>query len=235
MDAEPIVSVLMATTEERWKLFGEWALWNWARQTYLFRELLVVSEVCVRDYARRGELLDETPIDLPNVVPVKWNTALDHAAGPRHRGGSVITVWGDDDWQHPERLSRSVATLVRTGAQVVGWVQGRFLDLWTGRLTHPWRSKLFAATAAAWYEHWDRFDPRILKASDSAWVVGMRKKKLARVTGAPASLWLVHGRNMSTERRHDFALPLEEVIHLVGPGAWGETTERLEALRERLR
>lgn len=144
-------------------------------------------------------------------------------------------VWGDDDWQHPTRLDRSVRALAGA-TDVVGWHLGWFLDLWTGKLTSPWRSRMFAATMAAKREAWLPFDETIERAADTEWQQRMRKKyydRCSKVDDVPASLWLVHGRNMTVGRTHHFELPEGAAAELVGSEAWGDTDERLEDLRAR--
>ena len=94
---QPLVSCL-CVTEDR-PAFAEWVLWNFGKQDYANRELVVV------DSSRTGSTFHESDcvrvVSAPpgTSVPAKRNLALSAASG------EILTWFDDDDWQHPRKLS----------------------------------------------------------------------------------------------------------------------------------
>lgn len=87
----------LCVTESR-AAFAEWLIWNFDKQDYAERELVVV------DSSPGGSVYEGLPkvrvVRAPpgTNVPAKRNLALDAA-----RGG-FVAWFDDDDWQHPRRL-----------------------------------------------------------------------------------------------------------------------------------
>lgn len=94
-------------------------------QTYKSRELLVVYNS--DDCATRAYLdaLHETSIYSTEVADSREITlGRMRNASLRAARGNYVAIWDDDDWHHPERISRQLEALEKTGksACVVGQV-----------------------------------------------------------------------------------------------------------------
>src|SRR5690242_11718893 len=96
------VSCLCVT--ERRPAFIPWLLWNFDRQLYPRKELVIVDS---SPEPFRSDREDVRVVVAPpgTNVPAKRNLALEAVRG------SALAWFDDDDWQHPERLTRLVRTL----------------------------------------------------------------------------------------------------------------------------
>ena len=102
----------LCVTHER-PQFIPWLLWNFERQTWPDKELIIVdsSETPAAVFAR--EHPDVRVVAAPGAnVPAKRNIALAEAAG------DAITWLDDDDWRHPD--SAAVLAALLDGAPVAG-------------------------------------------------------------------------------------------------------------------
>ena len=221
----------LCVTEDR-PAFAEWVLWNFEKQDFAERELVVV------DSSRGASALPESDsvrvLRAPpgTSVPAKRNLALAAARG------ELLTWFDDDDWQHPRKLSLLAAALA--GKPLAGARQSWFVDLKSGRSAAfrlgaglLFNSVGFTRTLADGVA----FDERRARASDTPWVRALRHKARGReaVLADPLFFWLCHDRNLSNPAgRRRLDLPLASVKSAVGAGAWGDTDAQLDALRARL-
>ena len=212
--------------------FIPWLLWNFDRQTYARRELVIVDSSAEPFRSERADVRVVSEAVGAN-VPTKRNRALESARG------SIVAWFDDDDWQHPERLESLVGALNR-GFVMAGVSQGWFVDLFTGRSTRHGgiRQPLFnGAGFAIEIARSVRFDERAWRGSDLVWMraLGAAEHRSVLLDPLMLSLWLCHNRNISNPRRsRRFATPPGALRDALGADAWGETDEQLGALRERL-
>lgn len=211
-----------------------WLLWNFDKQTYTQRELVVIDsseqplEVANRPGVRVIRAAKGTN------VPTKRNLALDRAMG------SVIAWFDDDDWQHPERLALLVRAL--SGDTVIaGGRHSWFVDVAAGRAVsyRAGRGVIFnGAALSAEAARTVRFDPRRHRGSDTVWMAALAKRLrtgIRDIGDTPLSLWLCHQQNLSNPaKRRRFPEPLDRLRATVGDAAWADTEEQLDRLRERL-
>ncbi|HEV2861671.1 MAG TPA: glycosyltransferase [Pyrinomonadaceae bacterium] len=118
----PLVTCIMPTADRR--AFVPQALDYFGRQDYPNLELLIlddgadpVSDLVPEDtrvrYVRLGEKM---------TIGAKRNVAC------REARGELIAHWDDDDWYAPDRISRQVAALLDSGAEVCGTSTLLFYD-----------------------------------------------------------------------------------------------------------
>lgn len=228
---EPGLVSCLCVTEDR-SAFLPWLLWNYRKQDYQARELVVV------DSSRESPALDEPAVTLVRCPPRtsvarKRNLAVEAACG------TLITWFDDDDWQHPRKLSLLAAALGGDGV-LAGPKQSWFIDLHRGRARpHEAQRSLIFNGLAVRRAALDgvRFDEQRARAADTAWVASVRRQMRcsARVVPQILSLWLCHAGNISNPvTRFVFPHPLADVSQAVGAPDWGETDEELAHLRSRL-
>lgn len=230
--AQPDLVSCLCVTEDR-PAFLEWLLWNYDKQDYPARELVIVDG--------SGELpaaLEERAATIVRCPPRttiarKRNLAVEAARG------TFITWFDDDDWQHPRKLSILAAALGDSDV-MAGSRESWFVDVNRGRARphQTQRAVIFNglgirrdAVEAV------RFDERRTRAADTAWVADVRRhtRCTPRVVGQILSFWLCHGANISNPvTRYVFPRPLADVREAVGAANWGETGEQLARLRGRL-
>jgi glycosyltransferase involved in cell wall biosynthesis len=222
----------LCVTEGR-PAFLSWLLWNYRKQTYPRRELVIVdsSDAALPATAEP----DLTVVQCPprTSIPRKRNLAVEAARG------DLITWFDDDDWQHPRKLSLLAAALAPDGV-CAGSKRSWFVDLHRARARphDAQRSLIFnsvgvrrAALAGI------RFDEQRARASDTAWIMALRRDARAEPTVVPhvLSWWLCHAGNVSNPvTRYTFPQRLADVAAAVGPDHWGDTEDELAALRDRL-
>src|SRR5215204_6300079 len=120
----------LCVTEDRFA-FLPWLLWNYGKQDYPARELVVV------DSSIRPPALDERTVTLVRCPPGtsiarKRNMAVEAARG------AAVAWFDDDDWQHPRRLSILAAALA--GGALAGATRSWFVDVESGRAA-PYESR----------------------------------------------------------------------------------------------
>lgn len=239
----PLVSVLLVT-EDRPE-FRPWVKWNFRRQTYPNRELIVIDSSFPPVWNTSVTLSNESERIAQRVyraphgtsVPQKYNQALDEAKG------DIIMFWGDDDWQHPQRIEWTVEALEKKDLNVadrptiVGWSHGWFVDLWTNKCSFYRCGKVTASTVGIRTEvaKMARFDEALSHASDTRWLNRILETHKAKALERDQThgLWLVHGRNMS-QRMYRWTHTLDAVSKFIEPQYWNGTLEQLDALRGRL-
>ncbi len=213
--------------------FYPWLLWNYDKQDYCDRELVVVdSSPIAASWPSDVEVVRCAP---GTTVARKRNLAIDAARG------DVLAFFDDDDWQHPQRLSLLVFAL-QSGSQVAGATRSWFVDLARRRArAHvAQRGVIFnglgvrrSALAGG-----VRFHEQRERAADTAWMASIYRE--ARCSPVPIrellSFWLCHTTNVSNEaRRYVFDHQLDAVRADAGERAWGDTDGELSRLCERLR
>lgn len=227
---QPKISCLCVT--ENRDAFMPWLLWNFDRQTYENRELLIVD----------SSLLPR-PVEHPRVrwlslppganVPTKRNVAL------RAADGEYIAWFDDDDWQHPERLERLERQLTQNAGVYAGGSRSYFIDIHSRRARFYdgcghliFNGALFRREQVAPIA----FNEQRYRASDTCWLGELAERWHPRVDEqAILSLWLSHETNISNPRhKRRFGEPLDVLKELVGAELWGETEERLQELCQRL-
>src|SRR5918992_1112047 len=189
VSAEPRLASCLCVTEDR-PAFLPWLLWNYAKQDYRPRELVVVDS--------SGEPL--TVPDDPSVTVVRCppgtNVARKRNLAVAAARGKLITWFDDDDWQHPRKLSILAAALGDDGV-LAGPTRSWFVDLERGRArAHAGgRSILFNGLAARRTAlDGVRFDERRARAADTAWLGAVRNhaRCTPRIVPHVLSWWLCH-------------------------------------------
>lgn len=229
--AAGLVSCL-CVTESR-SAFLPWLLWNYRRQTWQNKELLIVDS---SSEPFRSDLSDIRVLHVPDEkgIAEKRNRALLAARG------EFIAWFDDDDWQHPERLERLCGYLLNGSADIAGCTSSWFLDLWKSRCApyHPTGEPIFnSCVFRAEIAKSLRFDEKVRRASDTPWMSRIKRRAVGRLTIVPRatySAWLCHDMNVSNPRtQRRCVLPLQLFHRSVG-NAWEETETELAALRARL-
>ena len=231
-NGEPLISCL-CITEDR-PAFMPWLLWNYDRQTWANRELVII------DSSRRpfdfGQRDDIRIIRAPHRSGVgeKRNLALEHA------DGEIITWFDDDDWQHPEKLA-SLATAMKDGKPFAGCTESWFLDLARKRCSRyqaTGRRILFNSVGVSVdAARRVRFPTNIKKASDTRWMQDLERcfKTRGTVVKPPLFFWLCHGTNISNPARlRRFNCDISQIEAHVGRAGWADTIDALGSLSERL-
>ncbi|MGA7732107.1 MAG: glycosyltransferase family 2 protein [Chloroflexia bacterium] len=219
-------------------MFIPWLLWCFDRQTWPRRELVIVDSspepchIVERDGPRAVRVVPAPP---GSGVASKRNLALREAAG------EFVAWFDDDDWQHPERLALLVEAL-RSGAVCAGSRRAWFVDLTTRRCEAyagfkgrvVFNSALFSRETAQKIA----FQENLRSASDTPWMASLMSAHPGGVVLLDRQdlfFWLCHSTNLSNSaRRKRFSEPLGRLKTLVGSEAWGDTSEALDALHNRL-
>jgi hypothetical protein len=222
----------LCVTEDR-PAFLPWLLWNYRKQDYPARELVIVDSS-----SEPPAPPDDTPVTVVPCPPGtsvarKRNVAVEAARG------TLITWLDDDDWQHPRKLSILAAALGDDGV-LAGPTKGWFIDLQRGRARpHDAQRGVIFNGLAVRRAALDgvRFDERRARAADTAWVASVRRQTRSTVRLLPEILfcWLCHSANISNPvTRYVFPHPLADVVHAVGTSVWAETDLELIRLRRRI-
>jgi FkbM family methyltransferase len=220
----------LCVTEDR-PAFVDWVLWNFDKQDYAQRELVVV------DSSDGPSSYDGIPqvrvVRAPpgTSVPAKRNLALAAARG------ELVTWFDDDDWQHPRKLSLLADALERR--LVAGTRRSWFVDLRTGAVA-PFQLNqgLLFNSAGCRRTVFDGvpFDERRTRASDTPWMLAVRRKARGSeaLLDTPLFFWLSHAHNLSNPAgRRGFTRPIDDVRTAIGAVDWGDTDEQLALLRNR--
>jgi hypothetical protein len=230
-DPKVFVSCL-CVTEDR-PAFLPWLLWNYRKQDFPARELVVVDSSSGPSAAL--DCPDVTLVRCPPQTSVarKRNIAVEAARG------TLITWFDDDDWQHPRKLSILSAALGDDDV-LAGPMRSWFVDPDRSR-ARPFeaqRSVIFNGVAVRRAAlDGIRFDEQKTRAADTAWVAAVRRRARVapRVVPEILSFWLCHATNISNPvTRYVFPHPLGDVREAIGAPDWGETDEELARLRTRL-
>jgi hypothetical protein len=229
---EPELVSCLCVTEDR-PAFLPWLYWNFRKQDYTARELVLVDS-SREPLTPPGDCAVTVVRCAPRTsVGRKRNLAVEAARG------ELITWFDDDDWQHPRKLS-ILATALEGDGVLAGSRRSWFIDVQRGRARphDAQRSLIFnglgvrrAALAGV------RFDERRARAADTAWAASLRRQTRCapRVVPHVLSCWLCHAENISNPaRRYVFPHGLSAVSEALGSDDWGDTDEELARLRSRL-
>ena len=230
--AEPLISCL-AVTENR-PAFMPWLLWNYDRQRWARRELVIVDSSRDTFATRRADI--RVILSAPGTgVAAKRNRALAEARG------TIVTWFDDDDWQHPAKLA-ILARALAGGARWAGPCQSWFVDLGTLRAAKyraQGRHPIFnGAGFRIELARREDFPTELAKASDTRWMraLARRSSEGAALLDAPTFFWLCHNRNLSNPaQRRRFTLAPGTLAAAFGADAWGDTDRALADLQARLK
>lgn len=233
----PLVSCLCVTEGRR--AFMPWLAWNYEKQTYPDRELVIVDSSIESD-TTAGALppilgADGVRTDVRVVrarpgttIGAKRNIAL------REASGSIVCWFDDDDWQHPNRVTTIVQTLTQE-RPLAGNRTSYLLNLASGMVArHTWPAGVLfngagftrsLATSLAFHE-----DART--GEDTRYMMRLMARRLEPlVIDVPLSFWLSHDRNVSnSERSRSFPLSRVVLREVVG-SAWDDTDDALDRLK----
>jgi hypothetical protein len=229
---EPGLVSCLCVTEDR-PAFLPWLFWNYRKQHYPSRELVIVDSSNADLSAPAGPSVTVVHCPPGTTVARKRNLAVEAARGV------MITWFDDDDWQHPRKLSILAAALGDDGV-LAGSRRSWFVDLRRERArSHDGRRGVIFNSLAVRRAALEgvRFDEQRARAADTAWVASVRRQTRSdpRIVPQVLSWWLCHSRNISNPAtRYVFPHPLVDVRESVGMDDWGETDEELERLRSRL-
>jgi len=210
-----------------------WLLWGFDRQTWRDRELVIV------DSSPSPYLSDRPDVRVIRAppgtnVPAKRNLALAAATG------TLVAWFDDDDWHHPQRLALLAEALFadpRVG--FAGGTRSFFVDLHgdTCRSYEGYGTIIFnGAGFRREIAQAVRFNEAQRRASDTGWMQALSARGGHRVVAPQIlSAWLSHEQNISNDRRRwRFPLPLSTLRGEIGAAMWGDTDERIAALRTEL-
>lgn len=228
----PLFSCLCVT--ENRPGFLPWLLWNFDKQTWPHRELVIVDsspQPFVSD--RPGVRILTAPTGTG--VAAKRNMALQAAQG------ELLTWFDDDDWQHPHKLALLAEALGDERLVYAGTAHGWFVDLATGRCArHAGSGKQPIFNSAGFRRAAVlplRFPEKQRKATDTRWLQAIQRQhsgRCALLDREDLFFWLCHEQNLSNPAgRRRFPQELSHLQTLVGEG-WGDTSEQLAALAGRL-
>ncbi len=229
---EPGLVSCLCVTEDR-PAFLPWLYWNFRKQDYEARELVIVDSSSEPLTPPEDSAVTVVRCSPRTSVARKRNLAVDAARG------ALITWFDDDDWQHPRKLSILTAALAGEG-MLAGPRQSWFIDLHRGRArAHDAHRGVIFNGLGVRRAALDgvRFDEQRARAADTAWVASVRRQTRCspRVVPHILSCWLCHAENISNPvRRYVFPHSLADVSQAVGAVDWGETGEELARLRSRL-
>lgn len=230
----PLISCLCVT--ERRQAFMPWLLWNYDRQSWHRRELVIIDSSPQPFRIDSRTDVRVLPAAPGTSVAAKRNAALAAAQG------ELLAWFDDDDWQHPDRLALLAAALAPGG--VYTWTpRAWFVDLAGRRCTayvsrrHPVFNAAGFRTAAV------RSIPFPLLApaggEDTPWFAAVRSAWPAGgvlLDRQDLAFWLCHAANISNPAHlRSFDQPLQHLRDTAGPAAWGDTDAALDALEARLR
>lgn len=233
---EPLITCLCVT--ENRPAFVPWLLWNYDRQSWPRRELVIV------DSSDPPLALPDRPdvriLHLPPGTPLgrKRNLALDAVRG------EAFAWFDDDDWQHPSRLAWLVDRLQRQalgpGVTHCGPNAAWFVDVFGDgcvEFCDPraalFNGSLFITARTRAY----RFAEGQRVAEDVNWLASFdrdaRSIPLARNL-PPVFFWLCHDTNVANSRRARALHRSPDEVRVALGDDWGDTDRQLAALSERL-
>ena len=222
----------LTITHER-PAFMPWLIWNFEKQTYGDKHLIVVDSSQPPLTTNRS---DVTVIYTDNNnVAYKRNLAMQAA---RDGGYDAIAWFDDDDWSHPERLAYTAQMMIdHPEAAMVGTQWAWFVDAFSQRVKRFCDRKRPLFTGSLYrLDSLPLFDESIPFGSDTDWL--NRIEGQVGGTFEPLCFFLCHDTNMgNTSAAHGatFNRGLEDVLDLVGRRDYGRTLGNLNELRRRLK
>jgi hypothetical protein len=217
--ATPFVSCIMPTAERR--RYVPHAIDYFLRQDYPERELIILDD-------GNDSVADLVPVD-PRIrylretgrrtIGAKRNVCADASRG------EVILHWDDDDWMAPDRISRQVAALAGSGADLTGCEALLFFDpanqtAWLYR--YPGNDAAWVCGTSFCYRRdlWRRNPfPEIQVGEDSRFIWSAKGIKVTRLGEAGLIVALVHPHNTGSRRTQGSCwqrVPIETVRARLG-------------------
>lgn len=223
----------LCITENR-PAFLPWLLWNYDKQTWTKRELIIVDSSPTPFESARPDIRVITSAPGTGVA-TKRNRALQAAQG------ELITWFDDDDWQHPEKLALLAEALQEEAVVCAGTRHGWFVNLDSGRCArHRGTGHLPIFNSAGFRRDAVlplRFPEKLRRATDTRWMQGLRRRypgRYALLDREDLFFWLCHGANLSNPaKKRRFPQELTALKTVIGD-SWGETGRTLSQLSERL-
>jgi predicted O-methyltransferase YrrM len=220
MSGAPLVSCIMPTRDRRG--FVPRAIAWFRRQDHPHKELVVIDDGDdpVADLIPTDGRIRYIRLDRRATVGRKRNLACEAAAG------DILMHCDDDDWYAANRISRQLAVLEESGADVCGADTIRFYDVVAERAwlyTYPAGQPRWVAGATLayrrsfWNEH--RFDD-IDVGEDAYFVWRADPRRVAVVDDASFFLGTIHPANVSpkqTQGPYWEPCPMELVERQLGP------------------
>jgi predicted O-methyltransferase YrrM len=219
MSGAPLVSCIMPTRDRR--DFVPRAIAWFRRQDHPLKELVIVDDGddAVADLVPTDGRIRYIRLDRRATVGRKRNLACEAAEG------EIVMHCDDDDWYAADRISRQLAVLEESGADVCGADTIRFYDIVAARAwlyTYPADQPRWVAGATLayrrsfWNEH--RFDD-IDVGEDAYFVWRAGPGRVAVVPDASFFLGTIHPANVSPKQTHGAywqPCPLELVERQLG-------------------
>ncbi|MGY1727856.1 glycosyltransferase [Geodermatophilus sp. SYSU D01062] len=199
------------------------------QQDHAERELVIVD-----DGEPVADLIPEDPrihyhrLDRRTVLGTKRNLACEAARG------EILLHWDDDDWYPADRVSRQVAALAATGAEVCGTRTLLFHDPVTARAwcyeyperARPWvAGSSLAFSRTFWTGH--PFDA-VPTGEDTRLLWRSGSRRIAAIGGPPLLVVTLHARNTTRTRTSGSRwtpVPVADVVAAMGE----ETADRYRA------
>jgi len=233
VEQEILISCLCVT--ENRPAFMPWLVWNYDRQTWSNRELIIVDSSVVPFASDRPDIR-VVPAPSDSGVAAKRNLAL------RTAQGEIITWFDDDDWQHPEKLALLAETLKNKSVVYAGARDAWFVELATGRCARHRGANHEPVFNSAGFRREAvqsvQFPEKQRKASDTRWMQALQRRfprQVSLLSHEDLFFWLCHEENLSNPaKKRRFHRQPEELKNMIGE-AWRDTEEALEALRLRLK
>jgi hypothetical protein len=231
---EPLLSCL-CVTEER-AAFMPWLLWCYDRQTWRRKELVIIDSSYEPFEPSRP---DVRVLRAPPGSGVMEKRVM--ALGEMR--GDALAWFDDDDWQHPARLA-CLAEALGSGAQLAGASHTWLVDLLALRCVRHVEPRGLLLFNAAGYTAELALSPGSLEralargseAEWSHWLQGQAGAHVRLLAGPPLTALLCHVSNtVNLPSRWRCEDQLRSFRAEVGDAAWVDTSQQLEALRERLR
>lgn len=127
------------------------------RQDYPNRELVVLDD----GEDTIADLLPEHPMIRYHAMPKGLTIGEKRNLGNGMSRGEIIIHWDDDDWMHTSRISRQVAALAASGAEICGTSRTLFYDVHHGDLwlyTYPRDARAWLCGGTLCYRRsvWER-------------------------------------------------------------------------------
>ncbi|RJS18794.1 hypothetical protein DRW03_24350 [Corallococcus sp. H22C18031201] len=198
----PLVSCILPTHERR--AFVPLALRTFLAQDWPRRELLILDDGqdAIADLVPKDSRVRYIRLDRRQTIGAKRNLACQAAAG------DVVVHWDDDDWSSPQRLSRQVECLKKSGAEVCGLTRVYYHQPLADRswqYVYPEGRRPWVAGNSLCYEKsfWRRNPfPDINVGEDARFLWSDPRRRLCVVEDASILVAFIHGANADPKRIH---------------------------------
>lgn len=229
----PKVSICVGThARDAWL---PWVRWNYERQTYPNRELIVVASNTHDDsLAVFDDMPDVSIVRLGDYPAGFCGVKRQHAVNVAT--GSLLTFWDDDDWQAPERTYKLVQAYQANTTRILGWHHGWFLNAQTCQTSAYVGGGKIIPVVNMLVERQLILDHPFLEVQqcpDEEWTGKLlktgQKIKVLPHDGYPHSLWVVHGKNFMQNRAYRW----REHAGLLPPEEWALLRAQLSSVLHR--